>query len=185
MKKNYMVHCSFEIVEKFEPRIPKNRIEGNALSEDNTIPRICVSTDIRKAINAIPDGGLTIKLMKEMKIPMIIHAYYLYSNNFIKPSKELLPDVDMSGEHWLLQEPDKIYRKDYEILNPYFLEVTDVNERKGTFMVGCNLRQAKFQDNLENFCKACHITKDKIPEGLFFRKIITNIGPILIQKFFA
>lgn len=141
MKKNCMVYCSFEIVEKFEPKIPKNRIEGKTASEDDTIPRICVSTDIRKAVNAIPGGGLTLKLMKEMKMPMIVHAYYLYSDKFIRPTKKLLPDVDMTGEHLLLQEPEKIYRKDYEILNPYFLELTDPNGRKGVFMVGCDLKK--------------------------------------------
>ena len=52
MKKNCMVHCSFDLVDHFEPRVPKNRIEGKK-SEDGTIARICVASDIRNAINAI------------------------------------------------------------------------------------------------------------------------------------
>ena len=76
MKKNFMVHCSFDLVDHFEPRVPKNRIEGKK-SEDGTIARICVASDIRNAINAIPGGGQTVQLMQQMGMPIIIHAYYL------------------------------------------------------------------------------------------------------------
>ena len=48
MKKNCMVHCSFDLVDHFEPRVPKNRIEGKK-SEDGTIARICVASDIRNS----------------------------------------------------------------------------------------------------------------------------------------
>lgn len=184
MKKNCMVHCSFDLVDHFEPRVPKNRIEGKK-SEDGTIARICVASDIRNAINAIPGGGQTVQLMQQMGMPMIIHAYYLYSDEFIKPSEEQLPDVELTGERWLLKVPDKVYRRDYEITDAFFWKIKDRNGKEGIHMVGCNLKQVKFQDNIDNFCNACHIKREKYPEQILFRTIMTNIGPELIKKFFS
>lgn len=48
------VHVSFDIVEKFIPRVPRQRCQG----EDMSIPRICVADTILDAINAIPQAGI-------------------------------------------------------------------------------------------------------------------------------
>lgn len=60
MQKQKFVHVSFDPVEKFELRIPKNRAPG----EDQTIRRICcirtgkdIEKDIMKALNASPCAG--------------------------------------------------------------------------------------------------------------------------------
>lgn len=48
-----MVHVSFDEVERFVPRVPKQICPG----EDNTTPRICVAPNILSAIQAMPQGG--------------------------------------------------------------------------------------------------------------------------------
>lgn len=48
-----MVHVSFDEVERFVPRVPKQICPD----EDNTTPRICVAPNILSAIQAMPQGG--------------------------------------------------------------------------------------------------------------------------------
>lgn len=68
-----MVHVSFDLVDEFIPRVPKQRCEG----ENNTIKRICVAPSIIEALNAIPQAGLVVRNMKSLGLPVIIHCYYL------------------------------------------------------------------------------------------------------------
>lgn len=44
------IHISFDIVNEFIPRVPRQR----CLGEDETVPRICVTEDILNAVNAVP-----------------------------------------------------------------------------------------------------------------------------------
>lgn len=48
------IHISFDIVDEFTPRVPRQRCPG----EDETVPRICVAEDILNAVNAVPQAGL-------------------------------------------------------------------------------------------------------------------------------
>lgn len=48
-----LVHVSFDEVERFVPRVPKQICPD----EDNTTPRICVAPNILSAIQAMPQGG--------------------------------------------------------------------------------------------------------------------------------
>ena len=67
------VHVSFDIVDHFAPRIPKQRCP----EEDATISRICVAENLTMAINALPQSGDVICAMKDLRLPIIIHAYYI------------------------------------------------------------------------------------------------------------
>ena len=44
------IHISFDIVDEFTPRVPRQRCPG----EDETVPRICVAEDILIAVNSVP-----------------------------------------------------------------------------------------------------------------------------------
>ena len=76
MSENY-VHCSWDILEpdSLVPRIPKTRIDGPNVKEDDTVPRICVSDTVQRALMAMPGTGKIIKNMQKYKVPVIIHAY--------------------------------------------------------------------------------------------------------------
>lgn len=72
------VHVSFDIVDHFAPRIPKQRCP----EEDATISRICVAENLTMAINALPQSGDVICAMKDLRLPIIIHAYYIKGRRY-------------------------------------------------------------------------------------------------------
>lgn len=76
MEKLKGVHVSFDIVTEFVPRVPRQRCPG----ENSSIPRICAADNLYNAINAIPQAGLVLNYMKNLELPLIIHAYYLKGN---------------------------------------------------------------------------------------------------------
>ena len=109
MSKN-LYHVSLKNLGKskiFTPRIPTNRFEGDLaehpwlgrIPEDDTIPRICVTTNISYAINAI---GL----------PLVsktgIRGYLYKALNPRAVSRDLprilVPDANETNEHWILSK---------------------------------------------------------------------------------
>lgn len=71
-----LVHVSFDEVERFVPRVPKQICPD----EDNTTPRICVAPNISSAIQAMPQGGTVAYNMARIGVPVVIHAYYIESD---------------------------------------------------------------------------------------------------------
>ena len=65
-----LIHVSFDEVEKFIPRIPKQICPN----EDNTTPRICVAQNVLCAIQAMPQGGEVIYYMARLGVPVVVHA---------------------------------------------------------------------------------------------------------------
>lgn len=53
MKRNSYVHCSFDLVESFKPRVPKTRVIGKFVSEEAETPRICTADTIQHAIYGV------------------------------------------------------------------------------------------------------------------------------------
>lgn len=47
MKRNSYVHCSFDLVESFKPRVPKTRVIDKFVSEEAETPRICTADTIQ------------------------------------------------------------------------------------------------------------------------------------------
>ncbi len=97
--RDYFIHASFDLVNKFVPRVPQER---NSYEEDRT-NRICVSTNLLGAVRGIPSSGFVIKQMLECNLPVIIHAYYLESLDYYRPSIQEVPDQDYTNEMWLLK----------------------------------------------------------------------------------
>lgn len=78
-----MVHVSFDEVERFVPRVPKQICPD----EDNTTPRICVAPNILSAIQAMPQGGTVAYNMARIGVPVVIHAYYIESDAILMPEQ--------------------------------------------------------------------------------------------------
>ena len=135
-----MVHCSFDLVDRFEPRVPKYRVDNADACEDNITPRICVAPTIMSAVNAIPDRGNVIFYMDKLPLPILIHAYYLYSDEFIMPTSEQVPDVELTHEHLLCKTPSKIVRRDYILQDSLFYRRQDSNDIAVTTVYGGQLR---------------------------------------------
>lgn len=104
MKKNKLIHVSFEEVEQFIPRIPEQICPG----EDNTTPRICAAPSVIKALQAIPQAGEVIYYMRRIGVPIIIHAYYLESQSVLTPDQiaDKVPDAlvaMLEDEGWIVR----------------------------------------------------------------------------------
>lgn len=168
-----MVHVSFDLVEKFTPRIPAFRIEGE-FQEDSKTERICASSTILGALRGIPQGGKTLYQMKQLGLPILIHAYYL-EGAYVVPTDAQVPDRCITDEVWFLREPEKIRRVDYLITHFELLPVKDI-EHSFYFVLDAKVERCPYGDNKENLCS---LFQKKMPDAMSefsFRQIITNLG---------
>ena len=158
-KRTSYVHCSWDIIQPltFTPRIPFGRMGRlpNGIAEDSTTPRVCVTSSINNALAAMPGTGKVIKSMRMARVPVIIHTYYLSIDEkyVYKPSKEEVPDVEWTGELWLLKEPDKVIRRDYLITDEFIYHTRNQYGKDYDKFIGCDISLCKFTDNYVNFVK--------------------------------
>lgn len=95
------------------PRIPDNRLTRQGY-EDNKIKRVCVATSISGALK-----GLSIRQKDAV--------YYVYrpigEYNILKPSVQQVPDVEHTGERWILTPVKMELIKSIQITEPseYFV----------------------------------------------------------------
>lgn len=156
------VHCSFDIVDEFVPRIPKTRCK----IEDDTIPRICVAPDIRHCLFAMPGAGRIIEFAKAVGMPIVIHAYYLTADKVLEDVSDKVADAEFTKEMWLLSEPTRVYRVDYEITSCLVRDGKDISGDDVKQVLCVEIKRVPFTDNLkELFCFAdveCDIPFSKI-----------------------
>ena len=81
----------------FEPRVPKNQMT-KLFGEDSVTPRICFCESIGRCLTALGDN---IK-------GKVLHVYEIdideeFERHIKRPSLDEVPDVDTSGEIWLLK----------------------------------------------------------------------------------
>ena len=151
-----MIHCSFDLVDKFVPRIPKNRCIG----EDATIPRICAGQTIRGCLSSMPKAGDTMHRMRQMGLPVIIHAYYMRCKHAVFDIKDYVPDATTTGEIWLLESPSEVHRVDYEVRFKRCMWYTDPYGQQQRYPVGVRLRRTKYQDNSASATERATMTAD-------------------------
>lgn len=141
IEKEYYIHVSFEKLYdtelNFYPRIPKNRLEN----ENNTIKRICVSTSISGAFNAIYqtiNAALDLNFHGPFLKPIYVYgikksevtAKDIYDNNYLYKN-HLVPDVLITDEYWILK-PIKMEFLDAVILKNSEEDYAKLNS-------GCNI----------------------------------------------
>lgn len=128
-----LVHVSFDEVERFVPRVPKQICPD----EDNTTPRICVAPNVLSAIQAMPQGGTVAYNMARIGVPVVIHAYYIESDAILMPEQiaDKVPDAVSTGEMWVMAVPAAVRRIDYEIVDPYVPMRIDRNGTRERFLV--------------------------------------------------
>lgn len=159
-KRTSYVHCSWDIIQPltFTPRIPFGRMGRlpNGIAEDSTTPRICVASSVNNALAAMPGTGKVIKAMRMTGIPIVVHAYYLSIDEkyVYKPSKEEVPDVEWTGELWLLKAPDKVVRRDYLITDEFIYHTRNQYGKDYDKFIGCDITPCKFTDNYVNFVRS-------------------------------
>lgn len=185
-KNSRLIHVSFDEVEKFIPRVPKQVCPN----EDSTTPRICVAPDILSAIQAMPQGGTVTYNMARIGVPIIIHAYYIESDAILMPEQiaDKVPDAVATGEMWITQIPAAVRRIDYQIINPFVPMRIDRNGTKERFLLLYErLKRVKYQDNWRNLSirtgksgKAVEWFMENKPD-ISYRTFMSNLDDELIK----
>ena len=147
MKRQKLIHCSFDCVYTFEPRVPETRIKGGY--EDDKIKRICVAPSIKDCLLSIPGAGITVKWLQYVGLPVIIHAYYLEADCVEYDTSDYVLDAEATHEMWVLEKPKDWHRVDYEILSCWLEEGNDL---LGKPMVWCRnplLKRVPYTDTFK------------------------------------
>lgn len=97
----------------FTPRVPESRMTG----EDETVPRICFSTDITECLKSLPDSydGVYNKVFKQETegVPALFSLFEtsgceVESQHLVTPevlvTKNFVPDAVKHQEHWVTKE---------------------------------------------------------------------------------
>lgn len=182
MKRPKLIHCSFDEVYDFEPRVPESR----SLLEDAETKRICVSPTIRQCLDAIPRAGQIMRFMREVEMPVVVHAYYLEADQIQCDTRDYVPDADLTGEMWILEKPKNWKRIDYELQSFCLKDGKDRNGANITWIYGVYPVRHRYQDNLRELIEGIGADYDgfrrQCPD-LTFRMIAGNLGDDLIKEF--
>jgi len=125
-----LLHLSYDPVENFVLRVPKNRLKG----EDDKIKRICLAPTIEDAINAKPGGAISVKIAKDRGIPLLLYVY-----EAVIPRELLISPVEIfrtfnvkdaihNQEYWATEVPqfqEKIFVMDNAVFyrHPLFSDL--------------------------------------------------------------
>jgi len=143
------IHCSFDVVNEFVPRVPTTRCK----IEDKTTPRICVAPDIRHCLAAMPSAGRIIEWTRATGMPVILHAYYLTADKVLTDTRDKVADAEFTHEMWILEKPTSVRRVDYEITSYSIQDGRDMLGDPIKQIVNVEIRRVPFTDNLkELFC---------------------------------
>lgn len=180
-----LCHCSFEPVEKFVPRIPSQRCP----TEDDTIPRICVSENIKYCINAIPQGVEVLQYMQKLEMPMIVHVYY-FAEECYEPMDIVgyVPDAVVSHEHWIMTKPSEVRHQVIRITDFFSKQVTDQYGVKHGMIVAMdyeNEGNASLHDNMLNLARVMEVPEEMVKKEPFtdldFRTIMFQLGDKFVE----
>lgn len=185
MAKNKMIHVSFDVVEKFVPRIPIK--DARLPGEDDETPRICVAPSILCCLKGMPSADTIIDNLLKAKLPVIIHAYYLSSDSIMSNAEILrkVPDAYLTHESWILKEPDKVRRIDYQLTDPCEVQRTLAwceHLKYGT----CGLKRIPYTDNFDVLYKAAGIDPNtdgakRIRQKYQFARIAKDMLPQILS----
>lgn len=101
-------------IEKFVPRIPKERLP----KENSTIKRICMSSSLEGCLSAVPWGQDAVDAIDEYGTMLYrVHLFKIDKNdkNLITPQQlkenKYVPDAMTNQEYWYMQEivPDEVF----------------------------------------------------------------------------
>lgn len=176
-----LIHCSWDIVDEFILRVPDSRC---AIEDDKTL-RICVAPTIEHCLNAMPRTGQVIRWTRLVGLPVIIHAYYLHSDNVIYDTSKMVGDARFTKEMWILDKPKKVWRIDYEIISCMIRDGKDIYGKDVQLIHSLELKRVPFSDNLKSLADLFNadysLLKKKCPQ-MTYRCLALNFDPKQITK---
>lgn len=119
----YHISVNLEETERFIPRVPLERLEG----EDAEIPRICVCTDIDNCIAAFPNAIHFRKFNEcyDEHVLLRIYEFHDLSDEIIIPPislQHLVPDALINEEYWITEEIKPTVSYIVEVIDFDFLQ---------------------------------------------------------------
>ncbi len=148
----YWYHISLSPIETFEPRIPKMTYE----SENRTISRICVTSNLQKAFRAAPKMGNILRVFLDNGIHPIIYIYRFYKKDFkdsyMTPSeiKEYVADAEANEEYWLLKKPTRVSCKKVIVTDANIKYMEDMFHIKENFCCWAFMKNTKTKKTNED-----------------------------------
>lgn len=174
-----LIHCSFDLVEQFVPRVPKSRaVYAGKEYEDSVTPRICVAPSILHCLRAMPRAGEVIRWMRAVGMKPVIHAYYLQSDSVKSCTSNDVPDADTTHEIWVLKKPNNVIRRDYEIVSCNLRDDKDMLGRSFVWIENLTLKRVPDTDNLKDLIEGIGLDIDEFKNrfpSVRFREIATSI----------
>ena len=174
-----LIHCSFDLVEQFVPRVPKSRaVYAGKEYEDFITPRICTAPTILCCLRAMPRAGEVIRWMKAVGMKPVIHAYYLQSDSVKNCTSSDVPDADTTHEIWVLEKPNNVIIRDYEIVSCNLRDDKDMLGRSFVWIENLTLKRVPDTDNLKELIEGIGVDFDDFAKqfpSVRFREIATNI----------
>lgn len=178
--KQKLIHCSFDLVDNFVPRVPDSRVMWKGEEyEDSTTPRICVAPSVLHCLKAMPKAGETIRWMQAVGMKPVIHAYYLKSDNVHICTKDDVPDADITHEMWVLDKPKDWHRVDYEITACVMTDGKDQFSKDVVSIHAVDIKRVPYTDNLKDLIEGLGLEYGEFMNRfsfLTFRGLAINIG---------
>ena len=178
-KKRKLIHCSFDLVDNFIPRVPDSRVKWQGKEyEDSKTPRICVAPTVLQCLKAMPKAGEIIRWMRAVGLKPIVHAYYLESDNVQVCTMDDVPDADITGEMWILDKPNDWHRIDYEIVSCAMEDGKDMFGRSVVAIHGVEIARTAYTDNLKDLIQGLGLEYGDFMKRfpfLHFRELAMNI----------
>ena len=97
MNKLYFISTSGDL-KKLNPRVPKNFFTENGF-EDDKVKRVCFANSVDKCLMALSMNCTN----KEFYVYQPKNKHIVY-----KPSTQLVPDANVTGEHWIIEPVELI-----------------------------------------------------------------------------
>ena len=173
-KRPKLIHCSFDEVYSFEPRVPEHR---NAL-EDDQIKRICVAPTVKDCLRAMPSAGKVIRFMKILGMPAVVHAYYLEADRVEYDVTDYVLDADYTHEMWVLERPKDWKRIDWLIDEIYLSDSKNTDGNDCIHIDNVFPVRTKYTDNLRELVEGCGLDLDDFKEqmpDMTFTRLAANL----------
>lgn len=151
-----LYHVSYDRIENFVLRIPQNRLP----MEDSATPRICLSTSIKRCVNAKPSQGEALYIAQEQGLRVAFYVYEFDTESI--PAKNLIPpktlkehygvlDAEQNEEYWIVGSIVPYQEVRYECFGGKFRQLDNENQFAQVLWLDLNTavsRKAVFLEHL-------------------------------------
>lgn len=165
-------------IKVFYPRIPKHRV----FKENNTIRRVCVSTNVRNCIQSFPyRSDLIWDLYNIDKgTYLVVYEFYINEKHVLEPKKVFtfgVPDAMDNKEHWVMKRC-KPYRK--QIIRIMDFKLSKYN--KYTWEYYGEITKLKYKYSVEGHDRILKDTIYEYSNYIKLKRLFIKLGVEIIEE---